>query len=139
MLRDLLGDRYIGVVEPKEMIAGEADVVVTDGFTGNVTIKLAEAVADFLMNVIKEEVTATTRAKMGAALARPAFRAAGARLDDREYGAGLLLGLNGLVMVGHGRGKRDRVYFALKSTAQLVEANVLDKMRTEIAQSAEED
>ena len=65
------------------------------------------------------------------------MRAAGARLDDREYGAALLVGLNGLVMVGHGRGKRDRVYFALKGTAKLVEADVLDRIRAEIASTTE--
>jgi len=133
MLSELLGERYIGVVEPKEMIAGEANVVVTDGFTGNVTIKLAEAVAGYLMDVIKKEIMARPVAKVGAALARPAFKAAGAHLDDREYGAGLLLGLNGLVTVGHGRAKRDRVYFALRSTARLVEAGVLEKVQAEVA------
>ncbi|NUQ39516.1 MAG: phosphate acyltransferase PlsX [Caldilineales bacterium] len=101
LLRDLLGERYIGVVEPKEMIGGAADVVVTDGFTGNVVIKLGEAIASYLMEVIREEILARNLAKVGAALARPAFRAAAKRLDDREYGAGLLLGLNGLVTVGH--------------------------------------
>jgi len=135
LLSALLDDNYIGVVEPKEMIAGEANVVVTDGFTGNVTIKLAEAVAGYLMDIIKEEIMAHPVAKVGAALARPAFKAAGARLDDREYGAGLLLGLNGIVAVGHGRSKRDRVYFALRSTAQLVEADVLEKVRAKVAET----
>ncbi len=133
LLAELLGDAYIGVVEPKEMIAGEADVVVTDGFTGNILIKSAEAIASYLMQVIKDEIMARPVAKLGAMLARPAFKAAGARLDDREYGAGLLLGLNGIVTVGHGRSKRDRVFFALRSTAQLVEANVLERVRAEVA------
>jgi len=133
LLSELLGNRYIGVVEPREMIAGKANVVVTDGFTGNVAIKLAEAIANYLMDIIKEEVMARPLAKVGAAMAKPAFKAAGERLDDREYGAALLLGLNGIVTVGHGRSKRDRVYFSLRSTARLVEAGVLDKVRTEVA------
>lgn len=133
LLRELLGEGYIGVVEPKEMIAGAADVVVTDGFTGNVVIKLGEAIASYLMQVIREEIMARPLAKVGAALARPAFRAAGTRLDDREYGAGFLLGLNGIVAVGHGRSERDRVFSALRSTAQLVEAGVLDRVRAEVA------
>jgi len=135
LLRQTLGERYIGVVEPKEMIAGEADVVVTDGFTGNVVIKLGEAIASYLMQVIREEIMARNLAKVGAALARPAFRAAAKRLDDREYGAGLLLGLNGLVTVGHGRSHRDRVFSALRSTAQLVERDVLARVRAEITSS----
>lgn len=135
LLAELLGEAYIGVVEPKEMIAGAADVIVTDGFTGNIVIKLAEAIASYLMQVIKAEIMARPVAKIGAVLARPAFKAAGARLDDREYGAGLLLGLNGIVTVGHGRSRRDRVYFALRNTAQLVEANMLERLRTEMAAS----
>jgi glycerol-3-phosphate acyltransferase PlsX len=134
---ELLGERYIGVVEPKEMIKGAANVVVTDGFTGNITIKMAEAVAGYLFEVMKEEIMTRSIYKLGAAMARPAFKAAGARLDDREYGAAILLGLNGIVMVGHGRSKRDRVYFALRSTERLVEAGVLDKVRAEVAETVQ--
>lgn len=133
----LLGERYIGVVEPKEMIKGAANVVVTDGFTGNITIKMAEAVAGYLFEVMKEEIMTRSIYKLGAAMAKPAFKAAGARLDDREYGAAILLGLNGIVMVGHGRSERDRVYFALRSTERLVEAGVLDKVRAEVAETVQ--
>lgn len=135
LFSEFLGDRYIGVVEPKEMIAGAANVVVTDGFTGNITIKMAEAVAGYLFEVMKEEIKTRPLATVGAAMAKPAFKAAGARLDDREYGAAILLGLNGIVMVGHGRSERDRVYFALRGTAKLVEARVLDKVRAEVAET----
>ena len=126
---------YIGVVEPKEMLAGDADVVVTDGFTGNVVIKLSEAIAKYLLDVLKAEIMARPTAKIGGLLAKPAFRAAAARLDDREYGVGLLLGLNGVVTVGHGRSKRDGVDAALHATALLVEANVLEKVHTKIEAS----
>lgn len=123
---------YIGVVEPKEMFAGAANVVVTDGFSGNLVLKTSESVAKYLLAVIKQEIMARPVAKVGALLAKPAFKAAGARLDDKEYGAGLLLGLNGLVTIGHGRAQRDSIYFALKTTAQLVEADILQKTRTRI-------
>ena len=126
------GLNYIGVVEPKEMMAGEADVVVVDGFTGNVIIKTSEAIAKYLLSVIKQEILARPLAKVGAALAKSAFKAAGARLDDKEYGAGMLLGLNGLVTIGHGRAKREGIYFALKATAQLVDANILQKTQAKI-------
>jgi glycerol-3-phosphate acyltransferase PlsX len=128
------GLNYIGVVEPKDMLEGAANVVVTDGFTGNLVLKTSEAVGKYLLGILKQEIMARPLAKVGAALAKPAFRAAGARLDDKEYGAGMLLGLNGLVTVGHGRAKRDGVYAALKATAQLVSADILQKTkaRTEI-------
>ena len=123
---------YIGVVEPKEMMAGVADVVITDGFTGNILLKQSEAVANFILRILKEEIMARSRAKVGAALAKPAFRATMERLGSKEHGAGLLLGLNGLVTIGHGRSKRDDIYFALKTTARLVEADVLEKTRHKI-------
>jgi glycerol-3-phosphate acyltransferase PlsX len=135
LLKAVLGERYIGVVEPKEMIAGAADVVVTDGFTGNVVIKLAEAVASFFLQTMRGEIVARPLAKVGAALARPALRATAARLDDREYGAALLLGLNGLVTVGHGRSRQDRVIAALRNTAHLVTGNILADLCAEIART----
>ena len=133
LLRELLGDSFIGVVEPKEMMAGAADAVVTDGFTGNVTIKLSEAIASYIFSVIREEIMVRPVAKAGGAWPRRGGRAAASRLDDREYGAALLLGLNGIVTVGHGRAKADRVIGSLRSTAKLVEAGVLDKIRAEVA------
>ena len=123
---------YIGVVEPKEMMAGVADVVVTDGFTGNIAVKQSEAVAKFIFQVLKEELMARSRSKLGAALARPAFQAAFDRLNDKEHGAGLFLGLNGIVTVAHGRSKRENIYFALKTTGRLVESDVLEKTRSKI-------
>ncbi len=123
---------YIGVVEPKEMLAGAADVVVTDGFSGNLVIKTSEAVAKHILGVIKTEIMARPTAKLGALIARPAFKAAGARLDDKVYGAGLLLGLNGLVTVGHGRADREGVYYALAATEKLVSAQILQKTKAKI-------
>jgi len=123
---------YIGVVEPKEMMAGQADVVVTDGFTGNIVVKQSEAVANFILQTLKEELMARPRSKVGAALARPAFHAAIERLSNKEHAAGLLLGLNGLVTVAHGRSKRESIYYALKTTGQMIEADVLEKTRHKI-------
>ncbi len=123
---------YIGVVEPKEMMAGQADVVITDGFTGNIAVKQSEAVAKFIFQTLRDELMARPRSKVGAALARPAFHAALERLNNKEHGAALLLGLNGLVTVAHGRSKRDSIYYALKTTDRLVEADVLEKTRHKI-------
>lgn len=135
LLAAALGSQYLGAVEPKEMIAGEATVVVTDGFTGNVVIKLGEAISSFLLQTLREALMANNVTKMGAILARPAFRAAASRLDDRAYGAALLLGLNGIVTVGHGRSKRDRVFAALRSTAQLAATDILATLRADVAQT----
>lgn len=126
------GLHFIGVVEPKEMMDGKADVVVTDGFTGNLVIKTSESVALYLLDTLKNEIMSRPLAKVGAVLARSAFKAAASQLDDKEYGAGMLLGLNGLVTIGHGRAKRDRIFFGLKATAQMVEADILKKTQMKI-------
>ena len=123
---------YVGLVEPKEMFGGAVDVVVTDGFTGNIMVKTSEAAVRYLLDIMKEEILSRKMSKAGAFLAKPAFRAAADRLDDRKFGAGMLLGLNGLVTIGHGRAKRDSIYYALKATGQLVEADILQKTRTRI-------
>ncbi len=116
---------FIGNVEPKEVLAGEADVVVTDGFTGNIFIKTSEAVAAMLVDVIKEEVKRRPLALVGALLARSAFRATHARLDPREYGGAPLLGINGVVVVGHGRSDAYAVRNAVRAAIRAVEARIV--------------
>ena len=104
---------FIGNVEGRDILAGKADVVVTDGFTGNVVLKLVEGEARVLMGWVKAALTSSTRAKVGALLARDALRALACRLDPAEYGAMPLLGLNGPVFVGHGASDRRAVKNAL--------------------------
>ena len=132
LLAQAEGLNFIGVVEPKEMMAGAADVVVTDGFTGNLVIKTSESIAKYLFDLLKEEITSRPMAKAGAVLAKPAFTATASRLDDKQYGAGMLLGVNGLVTIGHGRARRDRIFYGLRTTARLVEADILKKTQEKI-------
>lgn len=94
---------FYGNVEPKEIFGGEVDVAVTDGFTGNVLVKTSEAVAKMITDVLKEELMSTTRTKLGALLAKPAFSQLKNLIDPSEVGAAPLLGVDGLVFVGHGR------------------------------------
>ncbi|MCK4960883.1 MAG: phosphate acyltransferase PlsX, partial [Anaerolineales bacterium] len=102
-LLETAGINFIGNVEPKEVYAGEADVVVTDGFSGNVFIKTSEAVARFMIDIIRDEIKASPISSVGGLLAKPAFRRVGLILDPSEYGAAPLLGVDGLVFIGHGR------------------------------------
>ena len=117
--------RFVGNVEPKEVLAGDADVVVTDGFTGNIFIKTSEAVAAMLMEVIKEEIKRRPLAVGGALLARGAFKATYRRLDPREYGGAPLLGVNGIVVVGHGRSDAYAVRNAVRMGIRAVEGNIV--------------
>jgi glycerol-3-phosphate acyltransferase PlsX len=130
------GLNFIGNVEPKELIGGEADVVVTDGFSGNVLLKSSEAVARFLLETMKEKLTAAPLlVKAGAALIRPTLQSLRKLLDSSEEGAAPLLGIDGLVFIGHGRSNAVAIKNAVRVAKQAVEANVLGSLRDEIARS----
>ena len=117
--------RFIGNVEPKEILAGRADVVVTDGFTGNIFIKTSEAVGAMLMDTIKEEVKQRPLAIGGMLLAQSALKATLKRLDPREYGGAPLLGVNGIVLVGHGRSDAYAVRNAIRMAIRSVEGDIV--------------
>lgn len=97
------GLRFVGNVEGKDVVMGTVDVVVTDGFTGNVALKTAEGVASMLVEIIRSEARASLPRKLGAILLRPAFRALRSKLDYAEIGGAPLLGVNGVVIISHGR------------------------------------
>jgi len=94
---------FKGNIEPKELFSGEANVVITDGFTGNILVKSSEAVAKLITDSLKEELMKTFLTKMGALMAKPAFKKIKSLIDPSEIGAAPLLGVNGLVFVGHGK------------------------------------
>lgn len=128
------GLNFIGNVEGKEVFAGEADVVVTDGFTGNVLLKSSEAVAKMLTELIREKITSgSLPVKLGGALVRPALRSLRKILDPSEEGAAPLLGVNGLVFIGHGRSDALALKNAVRVAKQAVDADVLASIRDEIA------
>jgi len=116
---------FIGNVEPKEMFNGEVDVVVHDGFTGNILIKTSEAVSSLLLDILKTELSDSLRTKIGAALAMPAFRSVKTMLDPRQVGAAPLLGINGLVFVAHGRSDSLALTNAILRAKQAVESELL--------------
>lgn len=97
------GLRFHGNVEGKDVPLGTVDVVVTDGFTGNVALKVAEGVASLTTHMIREELTRTWPRKIAALALRPAFRAVRSRLDYSEIGGAPLLGINGNVIIAHGK------------------------------------
>ncbi|NIV28490.1 MAG: phosphate acyltransferase PlsX [Anaerolineae bacterium] len=117
---------FVGNAEGRDIPAGVADVIVTDGFTGNVIIKLAEGVSKMLLGVLKEELTSSNLSKVGAALARPAFDKVRSRLDYREYGGAPLLGVDGAVIIGHGRSDARAIRNGIRMAAQTVENGVVD-------------
>lgn len=134
---------FVGNAEPKELFNGEVDVIVHDGFTGNVLIKSSEAVSRLLLDVMKEELTSSLRTKIGAGLAMPAFQNLRKLMDPRQIGAAPLLGIDGLVFVGHGRSDSLALVNSLKRAQQAVDAGLLpslkDAIQSELSQPAKED
>lgn len=116
---------FIGNVEPKDVFSGGTDVVVTDGFSGNIFIKTSETIPKFLFDIIRSEISASPIASIGALLAKPAFRRVRELLDPSEYGAGPLLGVNGLVFIGHGRSNAKALVSAIGVARQAVKGDVL--------------
>lgn len=126
------GLNFIGNVEGKELFGGQADVVVTDGFTGNVLLKSSEAVAKLLTDTIKEELMSTIPSKIGGLLVKPSFAKIKKMMDPNEVGAGLLLGIDGLVFVGHGRSNAKAITSAIRVARQVVEADLLTALKAAI-------
>lgn len=126
------GLNFIGNVEGKELFGGQADVVVMDGFTGNILLKSSEAVAKLLIDSLREELLSSLRTKVGAALARPAFSIIRKMLDPAEVGAAPLLGVDGLVFIGHGRSDAYALVNAIRVARQAVKADLLTAIRDAI-------
>ena len=120
---------FVGNVEGKEIFRGEVDVAVTDGFTGNVMLKSVEAVAEFMFDLLRTELTATTTRKLGAMLVKPAFRKLRRMTSAEEIGATLLLGLDGLVFVGHGRSNAKALVSAIRLARETADSNLLPELR----------
>lgn len=127
---------FIGNVEGKEIFNGHADVAVTDGFTGNVFLKATEAVAKLLIEKIRETIKGgNLPTKLGGALVRPALSSIKQMLDPSEEGAAPLLGVNGLVFIGHGRSDATAIKSAIRVAKNAVEAKVLDALKSAIEES----
>jgi glycerol-3-phosphate acyltransferase PlsX len=127
---------FVGNVEGKEIFNGHADVAVTDGFTGNVMLKSSEAVAKLLIEKIREAIkSGGPLALAGGALIRPAMGKVRKLLDPSEEGAAPLLGVNGLVFIGHGRSDAVAIKNSIRVAKEAVEAKVLDALKSAIEES----
>jgi glycerol-3-phosphate acyltransferase PlsX len=111
---------FVGNVEGRDIYNGNVDVVVTDGFTGNVALKISESLADMIVHLIREELTRTLTAKLGALLVRPAFRRFWKRVDYNELGGAPLLGIDGACIVSHGASPPRAVKNAIRVAAEWV-------------------
>lgn len=126
------GLNFVGNVEGKELFGGEVDVAVTDGFTGNIMLKSVEAVAKLISDTLKAEITASPITTLGGVLAKPAFNKLRKMISPEEVGAALLLGIDGLVFVGHGRSNAKALVSAIRLAHETAQTNLLDELRLAI-------
>jgi glycerol-3-phosphate acyltransferase PlsX len=119
---------FRGNAEGRDILEGAADVLVSDGFTGNVALKAVEGTIRTLLDSLREEITATNAGSLGGLLIRPAARRLRARLDPDTYGGAYLLGLRGLVVIAHGNSSATAVANAIRLAARGVENDVVGRL-----------
>jgi glycerol-3-phosphate acyltransferase PlsX len=124
---------FVGNVEARDIFSGTADVIVCDGFTGNVALKLSEGLVEMVEELLGEELQSTFSAQVGSLLSRRAFRRFRKRVDYSEYGGAPLMGVAGLCIVGHGRSSAKAVRNAVAMASRFVSSNVLERVEQEIA------
>mgnify|MGYP002578062263 FL=1 len=119
---------FVGNVEAREITHDAADVIVCDGFVGNIILKFMEGVAGTLMGIIKKELMSDTKSKIGALLAKPAFRRVKKTMDYSEVGGAPLLGVRGNVVKAHGSSNGHAIACAVKQAVQMIEGDVVGKI-----------
>ena len=124
---------FIGNVEGRDIYNGRADVIVCDGFTGNVALKTSEGLIEAMLKLMKEELTRNMQARLGAALSRQAFRRLKKRLDYSEYGGAPLLGLRGASIICHGRSNGNAIKNAIRVAKDFAENQVNDMLAAELS------
>jgi glycerol-3-phosphate acyltransferase PlsX len=123
---------FIGNIEANEMFAGKSDCIICDGYVGNVTLKVAEGLAESAGKLLKREIVKNPIAILGALLLKSSLSQAKKSVDYSEYGGAPLLGVDGLVLISHGRSSPKAIKNAIRSAKEQVEHNVLAKIKEEM-------
>jgi glycerol-3-phosphate acyltransferase PlsX len=131
------GVNFIGNVEPKDLLKGAVDVAVMDGFSGNILIKTMEAVGSMLFDLMRQELVVDMRSKVGGLLARPAFRRVYRQMDPFEIGGVPLLGVDGLVIIGHGRSNATAIKNAIRQARLAVGGQIVTVIRDNLQSASE--
>ncbi len=132
LLEETTPINFIGNVEAKDVLAGKADVVVTDGFTGNMLLKTSEATAKLMTGILKEGLMSSFSGKIAGLLAKPVFKTLKAKLDPNEIGAAPLLGIDGLSFVGHGGSNSTALVNGMKLAKAAADMDLISLIRDAI-------
>jgi glycerol-3-phosphate acyltransferase PlsX len=120
---------FIGNIEPDRISLGIVDVVVTDGFTGNMAVKATEGAAEFIFRQLRSAIMSRTQYKLAAMVLRPALMKMRQRMDYGEYGGAPLLGVNGVVIITHGRADANAIKNSLRAAKESATSGLLDSLR----------
>jgi glycerol-3-phosphate acyltransferase PlsX len=122
---------FVGNAEGRDILSGNFDVVVCDGFVGNVLLKFAEAVGESVLQILREELPRGWRGKLGATILKPNLRRLKQRVDHAEHGGGLLLGVAGVTVISHGSSRAPSVFNAIRLAKEAVDNRVLDRIQAQ--------
>lgn len=126
---------FVGNAEGRDVLSGRFDVIVCDGFVGNVLLKFAEAVGEVLLNILREELPQGWRGRLGTLLLKPNLRRIKQRVDHAEHGGGLLLGVNGICIISHGSSQAPSIFNAVRLAKEAVDNRVLERIQAKYQQT----
>lgn len=129
---------FYGFVEGRDFPMGKVDVVVTDGFTGNVTLKTAEGIAKMITFMLRQELLSSVRGKLGSLMAKPSFQSLKSRIDYNESGGALLIGVKGVCVIAHGGSKHTAIKNAIRVARDMVSANIVKQIEWTLSLVEEE-
>jgi glycerol-3-phosphate acyltransferase PlsX len=128
---------FIGNVEGRDIFSNKVDVVVTDGFVGNIVLKTTEGAASFFLDLIKESFKTNLRSKIAAFLIKPYLKKVLNKIDYRQYGGAPLLGVNGVVIISHGGSDGTAIYNAIKAAKRTVKEDIVKLIKVELEKNEE--
>ncbi|MBW4568335.1 MAG: phosphate acyltransferase PlsX [Tolypothrix carrinoi HA7290-LM1] len=131
ILRENSQISFIGNAEGRDVLSGRFDVIVCDGFVGNVLLKFAEAVGDIVLQILREELPQGIRGQIGSAILKPNLKRIKQRVDHAEHGGGLLLGVAGICIIGHGSSQAPSIFNAIRIAKEAVDNSVLQRIQSQ--------
>ncbi|PSB32660.1 phosphate acyltransferase PlsX [Stenomitos frigidus] len=121
---------FVGNAEGRDVLSGNFDVIVCDGFVGNVLLKFAEAVGEVALQILREELPQGVRGKIGTSVLKPNLRRIKQRMDHAEHGGGLLLGVDGVCIISHGSSQAPTIFNAVRLAREAIDNRVLDRIQS---------
>lgn len=138
LLRDSDRLTFIGNAEGRDVLSGRFDVIVCDGFVGNVLLKFAEAVGEVVLQILREELPQGMHGKLGVSILKPNLKRIKQRIDHAEHGGGLLLGVNGVCIISHGSSQAPSIFNAVRLAREAVDNQVSDRIRANYMEIGQE-